>query len=211
MAKLVWDKPEDRTYEAGLDRGVLQVENEEVVSWDGLVSVTDDFKGGDLTPLYQDGFRAYNFFARKEFAANITSLGYPDVFSQCEGVTGELGLFIDQQPPKTFNFSYRTGIRFDTSNRVEYKLHLVYNCSVLPNSKTYKTISRDSELLEYSWDVETVPVWDISEASPSSHFFISSIQAPPLALSKIEDILYGTETTDPRFLAPSEIKTILGG
>lgn len=215
MPRITWGKPEHRAFEAGLDRGVLQVEGGEPVSWSGLVAIKENASGGGVTPFYQDGFRRHNYVENKEFEATLDALSYPDEFGACEGIVSDaaaVGLILDQQPPKTFNLAYRTGIGGGLSSRPDdYKLHLVYNCTVGPAPRAYNTTSTAVELVTYSWTIVTVPRFDLTGAYPSAHFMVDSTIANPAALSDLEDVLYGTEETEPKFPTPPELRTILGG
>lgn len=215
MARITWGSESQRTYEAGLDRGLLQVEDEPLVPWIGLTAVSENPTGSDIKPVYQDGFRRHNHLGVKEFEASITAFGYPEEFGQCDGLARDSaipGLYIDQQPPKTFNLSYRTGVGDASSLGINhYKIHLVYNCTVVPASKSYETLSDSPEVSTYSWDIATVPSFDLVGVLPSAHFVVESRTANPTKFKALEDILYGTETVDASFPSPLEVKTILGG
>lgn len=215
MTRIVWNAAADRAYEMGLDRGILHVESEDVVPWNGLVSVSESPKGVEVKAVYQDAFRTHNHTGVKEFEATIEAYNYPDVFGVCEGLEPDSaapGLIIDQQPSRTFDLSYRTGVGTGLLGEpTEYKLHLVYGGSVSPSTKAYKTRSNSTDLVSHTWTVATVPRWDLEGVLPSAHFVIDSTKADPAALTAIEDILYGTSTTAPRFIDPLEVKNILSG
>lgn len=215
MARIVWDAPGHRAYEMGLDRGLLHVHGGPVVPWNGLISVDETPKGSDIKSVYQDGFKIHNHTGFKEFEATLEAYNYPDEFGACEGYafdTAAVGLIIDQQPPKIFNLAYRTGIGSNLSPSAEdYKLHLVYNGTVAPSSKTYKTRSSSTDLVSFSWTIQTVPDHGIVGILPSAHFVIDSTKTVASRLKTIEDILYGTSTKAPRFLEPLEVKNILSG
>lgn len=49
MPGLVWDRVGDRTYESGLDRGVLYLPDGSAVPWNGLTSIVENFDR-KLTP-----------------------------------------------------------------------------------------------------------------------------------------------------------------
>lgn len=215
MARMIWDAPGDRIYEGGLDRGVLHVHGHDVVAWPGLTAVNETPKGGDIRAIYQDGFRVHNYTAIREFEAGLDAISYPDEFASCDGVgvdSAAPGLYVDQQAPTMFDFAYRTGVGSALSNGlVNYKLHLVYNCLVSPSTKNYKTRSDSTDISTHSWTVVTVPRRDILTKAPSAHFIIDSTKAEASMLKEIEDILYGTASTKPRFLDPLEVRTILSG
>lgn len=215
MARIVWNAADQRAFEMGLDRGILHVEGKSVIPWNGLVSVTENPKGAEVKAVYQDSFRIHNHSGVKEFEATIEAFNYPDEFGLCEGLAPDsaaVGLIIDQQPPRTFDLAYRTGIGTGLLGEpTAYKLHLVYSGSVAPSSKAYRTRSNSTDLVTHSWAVATVPRWDLVGVLPSAHFVIDSTKADPAALKSIEDILYGTSTKAPRFIEPLEVKNILSG
>lgn len=215
MSRMVWDALQGRTYQNGIDRGVLHVHDGSVVAWPGLVSVSETPKGGEVVPIYQDGFRIHNYTMIREFEATLNAFSHPEEFNACNGVEPDSaapGLYVDQQAPTTFDLAYRTGLGNGLMSSSEsYKLHLVYNCLVEPESKMYQTRSDSPEILSHSWTVHTVPRRDILTVTPSAHYIIDSTKAEPRALREIEDILYGTDKKNPRFLDPLEVKTILSG
>ena len=72
MARLVWDNVGERFYEAGVDRGVLYVDDVGT-PWSGLVSVDETPTGGEARPFYIDGVKYLNLSAQEEFAATISA------------------------------------------------------------------------------------------------------------------------------------------
>ena len=62
MSVLVWDEMGKKTYETGVKKGVLYVQNsdgsyEKGVAWNGLISVTESPSGAEATPLYADDIK----------------------------------------------------------------------------------------------------------------------------------------------------------
>lgn len=58
MAILEWDKVGERTYQAGLDRGVLYLNDGTVVPWNGLISV-EESSDAELKSFYLDGVKMH--------------------------------------------------------------------------------------------------------------------------------------------------------
>jgi hypothetical protein len=81
-----------------------------------------------------------------------------------------------------------------------YKIHLVYNAVVKPSSVVY---SNDAAAT-FKWDFTSIPVL-IPDVALSAHFVIESSTAYSSTVAEIEDLLYGTESTDARLPSPSEI------
>jgi hypothetical protein len=55
MPKLVWDQIGHKTYEGGIDRGVIYSLDGTVTPWSGLISVSENFNHS-TTPIYFDVF-----------------------------------------------------------------------------------------------------------------------------------------------------------
>lgn len=56
----------------------------------------------------------------------------------------------------------------------------------------------------YSWLLSTIPV-PLPEGGATSHLIVDPGLAYPSAVSSLEDILYGTDTTEARLPTPSEV------
>lgn len=206
MTKLTWGDFGQRFYESGADRGVLYVDGLAPAAWNGLTAVSEAPTGGEATPYYFDGYKFLNIASAEEYEATIEAYSAPPEFSRCDG-TGTLhaGLFITQQPRKSFSFCYRTLIGNDIDALEHgYKIHLVYNALSGPSSRSYKTVSNSVEPLVFSWPITTLPPAMLG-FKPSAHVIIDSRQTSDAMLHQIEDILYGTDTTPPSLPTPQEL------
>lgn len=204
MSILVWDKVGDRVYETGLDRGVLYLNNGSVVPWNGLTSVVEKFDK-ESSPIYYDGLKISDHVSLGDFSATINAITYPDEFLELEGY-GFLrqGMFVGNQAPQTFHLSYRTKIGNDIDSDAGYKIHILYNLTAIPNDRTYETISDDPSVIEFEWDIVSVPV-DVPGFRPTAHLILNSIDLEPQLLTFIEEKLYGTEGTDPALISISDL------
>lgn len=196
MAQLSWDSIGERFYEIGVDRGVLYV-NDVGYAWNGLVSIDEAPTGGDPTPFYYDGEKYLNLAAREEFEATINAYYSPEQFDQCDGILpAATGLFATQQRRKPFGLSYRTKIGSDTDGHDHgYKIHIVYNALVAPTQRTRSSISDDIDIPVLSWPITTKPV-PVPGMMRTAHFVIDSTEAGPIAMSSLEDLLYGDDLAD---------------
>lgn len=209
MPRIIWDATGDHVYERGIDRGVLYVDGSIGVPWNGLVSVSEKPSGGDPQPYYIDGEKFYQESASEDFAATISAFTYPDEFDSCEGIGSyNKGLLVTAQPRTQFGIVYRTLIGNDISTDQGYKIHLVYNAMVAPTQRNNDTESEQVNPLLFSWDIQTVPVQVIGFKS-TSHIVIDSRTVKGLALSAIEDILYGNSVDDPRLPTVAELSTVI--
>lgn len=209
MARLDWSTAGSRFFEAGVDRGVLYIDELAGVPWVGLISVDETVSGGDARPYYIDGVKYLNLAGAEEFEASIKAYTYPVEFGRCDGTARvRNGLFFGQQPRKSFGFSYRTMVGNDTDGSEHgYKIHLVYNALAAPSSRSISTHSESPEASEFSWEL-TTKSRGVAGRTPTAHVIIDSRYTNAVTLGVIEDIVYGSDTTVPRLPTPEELITI---
>lgn len=215
MAKLVWDEVGKRTYETGVDKGVLYVQDDEGaygkgVAWNGLTAVNESPSGAEPTALYADNTKYLELTSKEEYGATIEAYTYPDEFEACDG-SAEVGtgVVIGQQSRKVFGLCYRTVKGNDVKNNdYGYKIHLVYGCKAKPAQKNYQTINDSPEAITFSWEVSTTPV-EVEGFKPTATVTIDSTKVTADKLKSIEEALYGTETVEPKLLLPNEIIAIV--
>lgn len=214
MAKLEWDQAGKKTYETGVDRGVLYPNVSGAypkgVAWSGLVSVTESPSGAEDNPLYADNMKYLNMKSAEEFGATIECYTYPDEWAACDG-SADLaeGVTIGQQARQNFGLCYRTRIGNDAvGDDYGYKLHLIYGCSASPSERNYQTVNDSPEAISFSFEIATTPV-PVTDFRPVSSLTIDSTKVEKAALATLEDVLYGTTTEEARLPLPDEIKTIL--
>lgn len=215
MSKLVWDQTGDRLYETGVKNGVLYVQSGDGtypkgVAWNGLTAVTESPSGAEATPLYADDIKYLNLMSAEEFGATIEAYTYPDEFAECDGSAAiGTGVYIGQQPRKTFGLCYRTVFGNDVDgNDHGYKLHLVYGALAAPSEKAYATINDSPEAITFSWEITTTPV-NVTGHKPTACVTIDSTKVDETKLAAIEAILYGTESEEAKLPTPDEIVALL--
>lgn len=221
MSKLIWDQPGTRTYETGVDHGVLYLNENGTypkgTAWSGLVSVSESPSGAEDNPLYADNMKYLNMKSAEEFGATVECYTYPKEWAQCDG-SAELttGVMIGQQARKNFGLCYRTRVGNDSvGDDYGYKLHLIYGCSASPSERSYQTVNDSPEAITFSFEVSTTPI-TVTGARPVSSLVIDSTLVEPASLAKLEEILYGKDPTseeandgvDARLPLPDEIKEI---
>lgn len=224
MAKLVWDAEGQKTYETGVDHGVLYVKGAsgygKGVAWNGLSSVSESPSGAEATAVYADNIKYLNLISAEEFGATIEAYTYPDEFMECDGsaVAAE-GVYLGQQNRKQFGFVYRSRFGNDTEGTEHgYKLHLIYNAQAAPSERQYSTINDSPEAITFSWTVTTTPtvVATTTEVGgvtttvatnykPTACLIIDSTKADPTKLATLEARLFGTENADPELPSPGEV------
>ena len=214
MARLIWDKTGERIYETGVKQGVLYpIQNGGLytkgVAWNGLTTVTESPSGAEASPQYADDIKYLNLVSAEEFGATIEAFTYPDEFAVCDGsVEIEPGVIVGQQNRKLFGLSYRTAIGNDVDGTDHgYKLHLIYGALAAPSEKAYATINDSPEAITFSWEVTTTPV-SVSNLKPTASLIIDSTKVDTAKLTVLENILYGTDSVEPRLPFPDEVAAI---
>lgn len=216
MPKLVWDETGKRFYETGVSKGVLYVMGTDGtypkgVVWNGLTAVTESPSGAEATPLYADDIKYLNLMSAEEFGATIEAYTYPDEFMECDGsAVLTTGVYVGQQPRKTFGMCYRTAIGNDVDNNNHgYKLHIIYGALAAPSEKAYATINDSPEAITFSWEVSTTPV-NVTGHKPTASIVIDSTKAESDKLAALEKILYGDADVEAKLPLPDEVATIMG-
>ena len=194
MARLQWNQSGQRLYEAGVDRGVLYLNDDTGIPWDGLVQIVEDSGDTEHEPLYFDGVKYNSPQAVGDFEGTLDAFTYPDEFLEYEGFVslGE-GLLVDDQPAKQFGLSFRTMVGNDVEgSALGYKLHLIYNLVAVPADITKQTLTEQFSLSPFSWRLTAVPE-QIPGFRPTAHVILDSRFLSPEILTEVENILYGTE------------------
>ena len=216
MAILEWDKEGERIYETGVEKGVLYPVKtggtyDKGVAWNGLITVAEKPSGAEASPIYADNIKYLSLISNENFAASIQAYTYPDEFKECDGSAALTnGVYINQQPRKGFGLAYRTVVGNDSeSNEYGYKIHLIYGCKASPSEKSYNTINDNPDAIQFSWEISTTPV-NVKKHKPTAMVIIDSTKIAKEKMKSLEDILYGTDTTEARLPLPDEVLTIIG-
>lgn len=214
MPKLVWDDTGKHLFETGVQKGVLYPQDKGTypkgVVWNGLSSVTESPSGAESNPIYADDIKYLNLVSAEEFGATIEAYTYPDEFAKCDG-SAEIspGILIGQQERQKFGLCYRTVLGNDTEgNAYGYKLHIIYNATASPSEKQYQTINDSPEAITFSWELSTTPT-NVEGHKPTASLVIDSTKVDETKLKKLEDKLYGTESTEASLPTPNEIIALL--
>lgn len=215
MSKIIWDEAGKKFYETGVDHGVLYVQESGVygagVPWNGLTAVTESPSGAEPTALYADNIKYLSLMSNEEFGATVEAYTYPEEFAECDGSAAvATGVYIGQQPRKTFGLCYRTILGNDTDgNDYGYKLHIIYNALAGVSEKAYSSVNDSPEANTFSWELTTTPV-AVEGYKPTACITIDSTKADKAKLAALEEILYGSESEEARLPLPSEVIELLG-
>lgn len=217
MAPLTWDDTGDRTFETGVDHGVLFIPDEsgdyvDGFAWNGLTTVTEAPSGAGATALYADNTKYLNLIAAEEFGGTIAAYTYPDEFGQCDGTAEpHAGVAVGQQGRKIFGLVYRTQKGNDIDGVDHgHKLHLVYGAQAAPSQKAYGSINNQPAAIDFSWTFTTTPV-NVAGLKPTSLLVIDSTKVSPAELAALEAILFGSDGVNPRLPLPDEVIGLFAG
>lgn len=217
MTELIWDATGERTYETGVDHGVLYIPNESGVytngvAWNGLINVTASPSGAEANPQYADNMKYLNLTSAEDFSGTIEAFTYPDEFAPFDGLASPVrGLYVGQQRRGTFGFSYRTRLGNDLlGDDYGYKIHLVYGCTAAPSERAYGTVNESPEAMTLSWEISTVAGPAAPGLRPAATISIVSTEVDDADLAAFEAILYGTPGTDPRLPTIEEVIAAFG-
>ena len=223
MPKIIWDADGQRTYETGVDHGVLYTHTEGkkyglATAWNGLTAVTQQPSGAEPTPIWADNMKYLNLTSAEEFAATIEAYTYPDEFAKCDGsmsvpVAGSLsnsisGITIGQQKRENFGFAYRTLKGNDEQyNDYGYILHLVYGATAAPSERAHHTVNDSPEAVTFSWSISTTPVAveSLEGSKPTALMEFDSTIVPKVFMDALEEILYGSEDAEGYLPLPDEV------
>lgn len=218
MARTKWDQSGERLYETGLDRGVLYPKGtsgyEKGVAWNGLTSIDESPSGAEANDIYADNIKYLSLRSAENFGYTINAYTYPDEFAPCDGqaIVGN-GLVVSQQTRKPFGLCYRSLKGNDLlGDDYGYLLHIVYNSTVNPSSKTRSTTNESPEAVEMSWEATTITevLQSIDPTTrkaykPTAHLVIDSTKcttdAQKKKLTELEDLLYGTDAVEEHYEA----------
>lgn len=205
MVTLKWDEVGSRTFENGIDRGVLYLPDGSAVPWNGLTSVVEKFDK-KTNPIYFDGMKVDDVVELGTFTGTMKAVTYPDVFTELEGLgTIRNGVFVADQKPKKFGLCYRTRIGDDFNGEESaYKINVIYNVTAIPAERTHASLTINPTLVEFEWNLTAVPT-EVMGYRPSPHLIIDSRNVDPWLLEDLENLLYGSESEDAYLIPMDEL------
>ena len=208
MAAIEWDVVGERTFEQGLDRGVLLFPDGGGVAWNGLASIDENAEIG-VEPFYFDGVKFTEFVTVGNFSAILKAYTYPQEFLKYEGLIEDTtGFFIGNQEPNLFHLTYRTMAGDDADSRPGYKIHILYNLTAIPSTKSHTSIANGSAPILFEWNLSAIPK-TLDGYTPTAHIVLDSREMDPWLFEDIEAILYGDETHEPTAPALSGFATFI--
>jgi hypothetical protein len=198
VTALTWDKPGERIFQTGVDRGVLYLHDGRVIPWNGLTGV-EESPQQELKSFWLDGVKYLDNLSPADFSGKLKAFTYPDEFDEVNGIVQAApGLSYYEQPSHSFDLSYRTRIGDDIEGIEHgYKIHVLYNVIAVPDSTSFETMKgSDVSPVEFAWTLSGTPE-KIHKLRPTVHISMDSTKTPPEIWQLLENLLYGTATTDP--------------
>lgn len=204
MSTLVWDNTKVRMYETGIEKGVFYPSDGPGVVWNGLLSVVENLSGGEQGSYAADGVTYLNSVGARNYQATVQAFSAPREFSPYVGDLEVIpGFILTRQPRKQFGFSYKSLIA-----NIGYKIHLVYNATATPTSRSYASTNDSPVPMNLEWKIDAVPV-ATAGYRPSAHYIVDSTKIDPADLATLEDILYGTDTAEPALPTVDDLVNLL--
>lgn len=206
MGKLTWQTYGESFYEHGVDRVVAYPEGGVGIAWSGVSTISEK-NDATVDGYYLDGLKYVQVPSYGEYGASLDAYAVPSGLNLCLGFAQlSPGLFATNQRRRSFDLSYRTFVGNEDSDRIAYKLHLVYNAVATPSFGASATIKDAPEPTTYSLELSTMPPEDSApNLRPTAHLILDSRYAPADVMTDIEQILYGTDNLEPRLPSPNEI------
>ncbi len=206
---LVWDAPDERYFHHGIDRGVLYATGFGAFPWNGITGF-DESGNGDSSIYYIDGRVYMADVDATDFRGKLTAYSWPEEFSTSLGFPEATdGLYVDNQKPKRFGFSYRTlvgsGLNGDLFG---YQIHLVYKAMASISGRNRKSLNKTPDPMEFGFDIVCTPV-ALPGFRPSAHYVIDTRRLSDATVSELETILYGDDVVAGRLPEPQELFDLL--
>lgn len=188
----------NRLFEFGLDRGVFYPKDGEsdAQPWMGLTNLKIASDGAKTEPVVVNGFvQAYDV-SPGTFKAVLDCFTAPsNFFKVADGIRflENEAFSATDQGRESFDLSWRTRIGDDivSDNGDEYKIHLLYDAYASPSARNYSTITAETDLVKFSYDLVAVPQ-AVDGALPTAHFVIDTRPLHPYLVNQIEQILYSS-------------------
>lgn len=170
------------SYTKGLDRGIVYF-SDSTEPWIGLVTIEEEFSERETRAVYIDGINARISIFSSVFEATVSAYSFPE--------------HILDRP---FNFVYRT---LNDSEEEVYDLHIVYGCQATLSGTGTETLRQDFNPNWFQIKLATEARRNIFGTTPSEHYILRTSDMWITAMEHVEEVLYGTSTTDP-YLPPIE-------
>ncbi len=203
MARLLWDAPEDRVYEYGIDRGVLYLKDpifgyQTGIPWNGLTGLKEGYSQDSTEPIYLDGVKTHEMQLIGEFLGSLSAWTYPDAFESALGMVSTVidGAYSDDQQKQAFGLTFRTKYANPMTEQLGYRIHILYTQQVSPSDRKEATLTDGVSVMDFTWDLTSIPE-EFPGFRPTAHIMLDSAYFTAAELAVVEGWLYGTGATNP--------------
>ena len=218
MAKMTWHDAGTREIQAGVSEVALFVVGSggsynAGVPWNGVTAINENPSGADVTDLYADDINYASLRAAEKFGFGIEAFTYPEAWGECDGSKEVAdGVYVSQQPRKAFGLVYKSKIGDEQHPGLDkgYKLHIIYNSTASPSSRSYTTINENPDALTFSWDANSTPV-EVTGQKPTCEIVIDSTKANATKLTTLLGMIYGGDNSDPTLPDPDTVISTMSG
>lgn len=212
MAVMTWHGAGTREIEAGVSEVALFTIGAggaygTGVPWNGVTAINENPSGADVTDLYADDIKYASMRAAEKFGFSIEAFTYPKQWAECDGsAEATTGVYIGQQNRKAFGLVYKSKIGDETHPGMDkgYKLHIIYNSTASPSSRTYTTIGENPDALSFSWEANSTPV-EVTGYKATCEIVIDSTKANATNLTTLLGMIYGSSNSDPTLPTPDTV------
>lgn len=215
MSILIWDKDGERLYTTGIDKVALYLKKidgsgyENGVAWSGVSSIEESPSGAETTPIYADNIKYLELVSKEDFGMSITAYQSPNEFDACDGQITVNGVRIGQQARRQFGLVFRSRIGNDImGDDYGYEYHICYNLRASVSSKTHQTVNDSPEAAELSWDITSTDA-NITGYKSAAQVVIKSTDVTAAQMKKLEEKLFGTESSEPELPSPDAIIALM--
>lgn len=222
MSRIKWDETGKRFYHTGVSNVVLYPITANGTypkgyGWTGVTGIDENPEGAEPNELYADNILYAILRSAEKYGVTISAYNYPDEFLPCDGVAEVMpGMFVRQQTRQAFGLAWRTEIGNDVGSYTDdgYIIHVAYGLTVSPSDQSHETINENPDAAEFSWDADGMPV-SMTGFKPIYKMEFDSRTLPAAKMTKLKDVLYGTDTTgsaegtDASLPLPDDLKATL--
>ena len=216
---LEWDKTATREFESGVSQVALfPMQSDgtygEGVAWSGVTGIDENPSGADATDLWADDIKYATLRSSEKFDYTISAYDYPEEWGECDG-SAEVapGVYLGQQNRKAFGLVYKTKIGDDTHPGMDkgYKLHIIYNSTASPSSRSYATINENPDAITFSWSASSTPAAVTTTKAGGgtykavSTIVIDSTKVNSEKMTAIYKLVYGSDENNATMPDPDDV------
>lgn len=213
---LKWDIDGTREFESGVSQVALFPMSSDGtygngVAWSGVTGIDESPSGADVTDLYADDIKYASLRSAEKFDFTISAYDYPDEWAECDGsAEAAPGVYLGQQNRKAFGLVYKTKIGDDTHPGMDkgYKLHIIYNSTASPSSRSYATINENPDAITFSWSASSTPA-RVTGYKNVSTITIDSTKTTEAKMTSICEKVYGNDSNYAQLPDPDTIIGLL--